>query len=279
LELLLRVLASSSYVRQRGPRYRLTPLARKTLLHASPSSLSGYVEFNYAQWGFIEGLEAALRSGSGVDFHVHLPAGSEDWSAYQRAMLELARPVAKLLARSVPVPRAARHLLDLGGAHGLLGAAICRAHPPLTSTVIELGPALPEARRLAAAENLGELVAHREGDLATCDLGSEVDVALLSNILHHFASEPRQALLARTFAALRPGGTIAIWETEARTSGAAPELARDAICLYFRVTSSAPALPAKELQAALERVGFRSVELLRPVQCPGRILMHARKAG
>jgi len=46
LELLVRVLASSRYVRQRGPRYRLTPLARKSLLQASPSGLSGYVQFN-----------------------------------------------------------------------------------------------------------------------------------------------------------------------------------------------------------------------------------------
>jgi hypothetical protein len=277
LELLLRVLASSRYLRYRGSRYALTPLSRKTLLHGSRSELCGYVELNYEQWHWIEGLEDALQSGGGVDLHDHLPAGSATWSAYQRAMLELARPVANLLAKRVPVPKGARHLLDLGGGHGLLGAAICRAHPPLTSTVIDLGPALPEARRLAVAENIAELVTHREGDLASCELGSEIDVALLSNILHHFAPGARQGLLARTFEALRPGGTLAIWETEGRPSGS-PELARDAISLYFRVTSSARSLSGAELQAELELAGFRSIELHRLLQAPGRILLHARKS-
>jgi hypothetical protein len=276
LERLMRVLASSRYVRQRGERYRLTSLAKHSLLRGSKHELCAYVELNYAQWTWIEGLETTLKTGRGVDIHESLPQGAHAWSVYQRAMLELARPVAQLLARHVPVRKGAKRLLDLGGSHGLLGAAICRAHPPLRSTVVELAGALPEARRLAAAEGIEHLVVHEEGDITTSDLG-QADVVLLSNVLHHLTGEQQQQLILRAFAALPAGGTLAIWETEAATQAARPELARDAISLYFYVTSSAQSVNGDALQAMLRAAGFERLELLKPVQARGRMLLHARK--
>jgi hypothetical protein len=100
--LLLRVLHGSGYVARRGRRYRLTRLSA-ALIPGARHGLSAYVEFNYAQWEFIQQLEPALQHGAAVDLHRRMPAGSETWAAYQRAMLELARPVAPFLARHVPV--------------------------------------------------------------------------------------------------------------------------------------------------------------------------------
>ena len=277
LQLLLRVLASTRYARQHGARYALTRLGRRSLLSGAPGELRGYVELNYQQWRWIEGLESTLTSGTGVDFHAALPSASDAWAAYQRAMLELERPVAKLLARRIPVPRDARKLLDLGGGPGLLGAAVCQAHPPLTSTVIDLEAALPEARRLAQTEGIAPLVTHRAGDLTDCELEPATDVVLVCNILHHFTRPLRQQLVRRAFDSLKPNGTIAIFETEARAAKAAPELASDAIALYFRVTSSAPALTEFEMVKLLSEAGFERLEPTRPLRAPGRLLIHARK--
>lgn len=276
--LLLKVLASSRYVRQKRDHFALTRLTRATLLQGAARELGGYVQHHYAQWRYLEGMEQALRSGAGIDIHTGLPATEGAWAAYQRAMLELARPVAKTLVRLVPVPRGARTLLDLGGGHGALGAALCRAHPPLTSTVIDLPGALPEARRLAQAEGLTDVVSHRAGDLASGELGGPADVVLLSNVLHHLGCAEREALLGRIFGALARGGTLAIWETEAPEPGGAPELARDALALFFRVTSSATCLSPAELESMLERTGFRDVRVVRPPLAYGRLLVHARKA-
>ncbi|HYP89783.1 MAG TPA: methyltransferase, partial [Polyangiaceae bacterium] len=211
-------------------------------------------------------------------FHQQLGNDGETWAAYQRAMLELARLDASSVARRVPVRRGARRLIDLGGGHGLFGAAICRAHPPLQSTVFELPGALPEARRLAEMEGLAPWVTHRAADLSTCDFEAGVDVALLCNVLHHFEREARASLLERVFAALSPGATIAIWEPEAPAPGAPPELAGDAVALYFRVTSSAPPVSAAALCEELKRAGFVASKVHRPLRARGRMLLHARKA-
>ena len=54
-----------------------------------------------------------------------------------------------MLARHVPVRKGATRLLDLAGSHGLMGATLCRKHPPMRSTVIDLPAAIEHARRLA----------------------------------------------------------------------------------------------------------------------------------
>jgi hypothetical protein len=277
LELLLRVLASSRYLKRRRESYQLTRLARATLLRGSARELCSYVELNYAQWGLIEGLENALCCGQSADFHAQLPASSPTWPLYQRAMLELARPIADVLARNVPVPRGAERLLDLGGGHGLFGAAICRAHPPLTSTVIDLEQALPEARRLAQSDGIAHLVTHRAGDVTECQLDPSTHVVLLCNLLHHLKDEQQAALLGRVISALAPGGTMAIWEPEAPSPAAAPELAGDASALYFRLTSSAPALHVHGLSERLRGLGFERPTLVRPLTARGWFLLHARK--
>jgi len=277
LELLLRVLASSRYVRHQRGRFGLTRLGQATLLTHAPQPLRGYVEHNYAQWSWIERLERTLQHGTGVDFHNTLAGGDEASVFYQRAMLELARPVAKILVARVPVPPNARQLIDLGGAHGLLGSALCRAHPPLRSTVIDLPAALPEARRLAQAEGISDVVSHVAGDVAHCELPGSVDIVLISNLLHHLQPSSREQLLARSFRALVPGGTLAIWETEAPAADSAPELARDALALFFRITSSTSAAHANELKSSLAEAGFQHIRLVRPPSARGRLLLHARR--
>lgn len=197
LELLLRALVVFDYARQQrgsrgagsagspgspgstdgADRFALTPLARRTMLADAPQALTGYLAFNAVQWRFLEQLDALLLTGRGLDFHATMTDPAE-WQAYQQAMLEFARFDAPILAARVPVAPGAVSLLDLGGSHGLLGAAICRRHPPLRSTVIDLPSALPHARALARAEHLEDVVSHEAGDLLTADLGHERDVVL-----------------------------------------------------------------------------------------------------
>jgi hypothetical protein len=276
LESLLRVLVGSDYLRRRGDRFELTALAEKLIPDAS-DGLSGYVAFNYEQWDFVARLEDTLQSGRGIDFHASLPATSEAWSRYQQAMLELARPVAGYLAEHVPVPAGARRLLDLGGSHGLLGAALCRAHPPLTSTVLELPAALPSARQLACAEGIADVVEHRPGDALCADYGEDYDVVLIANLLHHFTSAELDLVLSRALRGLRQGGTLALWETEAPERDAAAELASDALALYFRITSSAPPVSASDLERRLLALGCRDVAVRRSLRAPGRVLLHTQR--
>jgi len=242
----------------------------------APEPFHAFVEYGPPQWRMLEQLEEVLRSGQGVDFHAtHTPA---EWDSYQRAMREAAVDFAWFVAEKLPVPSGARSCLDLAGSHGLVGARLCERHPGLRSTVFDLPIALKTARPLAEAGGYADKVDFREGNLLTDAYGSDYDVALLCNILHHFRAETNLAILKKVHAALRPGATIGIFDIEAPMASAPPEAAGDAFALYFRITSSAGCFRAVDYEGWLAEAGFRASRSIRSVKMPSRMLVVGERA-
>jgi hypothetical protein len=276
LELLLRGLVVCDYVRQRpGNRFALSSLGRRSMIAGAPMEFVGFMRFNYRLWEYIEHLEDLVRTGRGVDFHETM-TDADSWRDYQRAMLERARFDAPIIASRVPVRKGAESLLDIAGSHGLLGAAICRRHPPMHSVVLDLPQALSHARALASAERIDDVVTHREGDLFSSDLGSNHDVVLLFNILHHFTEDQILSILERVRAATAGGGTVAVWEIEAPKRGSRAT-AGDGVALFFRLTSTAGAYHGDQYAEWMRRTGFDRVMIVRPAMSPGNVLVTARR--
>lgn len=271
LDLLLRVLAFSDYVTLNGDRFALSRLGQQTMIAGGEKEMFGYIEWNYTQWQFIEHLEELVRTGRGLDFHQTLE-DPKAWGHYQRGMLEVARMDAPVLAARVPVRRGATRLLDLAGSHGLLGAAICRKHPPMRSTVLDLPRAVEHARALAAAERIDDIVEHRSGDLLRDDYGTGFDIALVSNILHHFIPNRILDILGRTRQALAQGGTVAIWEIQSPKRNS-PIGHGEGWALYFRLTSTARTYHGDEYAGWLDRTGFGKIRQIRPTMSPGNVLV------
>jgi SAM-dependent methyltransferase len=275
LNLLLRVLACAGYLSTVGEKYRLTELARTSVLSASQHSLSAWIQHNYVHWLAIERLEEVLRTGQGVNAHASLE-GEEQWEVYQQAMLETARPVAAWVADQIPVPAGAARLLDIGGSHGLYGAAICRAHPPLRSEVLELPPAVAPARRLAKNASIDDVVTHRAGDVRLVDLGQDsADVVFIGNLVHHLSAADNRSLFTRISQALRPGGTVAIWDFAMPALDAQPDLVADGLALLFRLGSSSRCYRVEELGTWLTAAGFVEIQA-QPTPAPAHLLLTAR---
>jgi hypothetical protein len=275
LELLLRCLVYAGYLQLDGHRYSLSSLGRNTMVDGAPRELTGFALWHYTQWEFIDHLEALIQTGEGVDFHGTM-SNPETWGHYQKAMLELARFDAPILARKVPVRSGARRLLDLAGSHGLMGATIARKHPGMRVTVLDLPAAIEHARRLAEREGHADIVEHRAGDLLTDDVGHDWDVVLLSNILHHFTPDDVRTITRRAFQALGREGTVAIWELE-RPSAEKKPSEGDGVALFFRLTSSAAAYSGEEYAAWLRDSGFTRTKIVRPAMRPGAVLVHGRR--
>jgi len=277
VEMLLRVLASSGYVSvsrgssQKVSLYRLSTIGRRTLLPGSPLEARGYLMWNFEQWHLLEGLEELLRTGRGLDLHRKLH-GKEKWERYQRAMLDLSRIAAPILARLVPVRPGSGYLLDIGGSHGLLGAAICQRHPPMRSIVLDLGVAIQQAREVAHSAGVDDVVEHRAGNVLTDELPAEMDVVLLSNIIHHFTPDEAIRVLQKTRRAMKHSGTVAIWDFDRPAPDAPPELAADACALYFRLTSASQCVSGETYATWLRQAGFRGVRLKRPLLTPVQVL-------
>ncbi|MEN3336200.1 MAG: hypothetical protein V7641_5565 [Blastocatellia bacterium] len=274
-ELLLRVLVVADYLEHHGNQFALSELSRKTMIAGAEHELFGYVLWNYSQWEMVAHLDDLLRTGRGIDFHETL-TDPDAWANYQRGMMEVARFSAPIVADRVPVKAGARHLLDIAGSHGLFGAAICRKHPPMKSTVLDLPVAIDYARELARAEKIDDVVEHRAGDILVADYGSDNDVVLVSNILHHFDDATNIGILRRAFDSLTIQGTLAIWEIEAPVKDSKPTQG-DGAALYFRLTSNARCYSGSEYTRWLEQVGFAQVRAIRPALSPGSVLVIGRR--
>jgi hypothetical protein len=282
LKLTLRVLVSMGYAAEQAvpggsgenpggaePHFALTRMARETLLPGG-MELGDYVRFNYFQWRLVEELDPVLQTGKANEFH-QTETDAEFWRSYQHAMRVLAHTEAPFLARAIPVPNGATRLLDIAGSHGLLGAAVCRKHPGLKSTVLDLPAALPHAREAAEREGITDVVEHRAGNLLADDFGSGWDVALYSNIAHHFDFATNVGVLQRVRAALKPGGTCALWDFELPPDGRR-EGAADTMALYFRIISTAQCYSAAQYAQLLREAGFSRVEQKREAVQPVMLL-------
>jgi hypothetical protein len=247
------------------------------MVAGAPEALVGFFEWNFTHWRMVEGLEDLIRSGRGLDFHTEMLDPAQ-WAAYQRAMFEVARFDAATIVKHLPVRKGARRLLDLAGSHGLLGAEVCRAHPPLRAEVFDLPQALPHARALAAEAGHDDLVEFRSGDLlADAVYGQGYDVALLANILHHFRPEQNQDIVRRAAASLDPGGTLAIWDFETPRADQKAGMG-DGVALFFRLTSTAACYHGDQYAAWLSAAACTSVRVIRPLLSPGNVLVVGKRS-
>ncbi len=261
LLLVLRVLSANGYVVGAGSgAYQLGDVARAQLLEGSPERLTAWLRLMEQIWEMFAHTGEVLRTGEGIDYHGQFHDAGQ-WADYQGSMLELARRFAPIVAAMVPVRPGATRLLDIGGSHGLYGALIARTHPPLQSQVLDLPPAVEQARRLAAAEGLDDVVTHRAGNALIDDLGDGWDVVFLSNILHHFTPGQITELAARVRASTTPGATVAICEVVQAGPDEPAELLGDAFALFFRLSSRARCYAATEYAGWLSDAGFVDVSV------------------
>jgi SAM-dependent methyltransferase len=206
---LLNYLAASGYFQRKDGRYSLTPLSRKWLLQDAPKSLHDSMLMRLVEWDFIGHMEEVVRTGEPLDIHRHM--SDEEWKLYQRSMRSSAAIFGGESVQRTPVPKGARDMLDIGGSHGYYSVALCRRHPGLRSTVLDLPEAVAQAAPILARERMGDRVVHRAGNALTDDFGAEAfDLALISNLVHIFDEAGNRDLVCRAARALRPGGYLVI---------------------------------------------------------------------
>lgn len=274
--LVLRVVQALGYVAVDRGRWALTSTGARHFGKRAVHSYDAFVRYGPAQYRMIDRIDDVLRTGRGLDFHEKHTR--EEWNAYQRAMLDNAQDFAWFVRDHLPVPAGARSCLDIAGAHGLVGAELCRKHPPLRSTVLDRREALEIARGIADAGGWADVVTFREGDLLDDDFGGEVDVVLLCNVLHHFDGSTNALTLARVRRAMRPGAVVGIFDIEPPEPDAPPDAAADALALYFRIISTSTCFRARDCVQWLSAAGFRDPKVVRSVKMPSRMLVHARNA-
>jgi hypothetical protein len=271
---LLECLGALGHAEEARGGWRLTRRARAWLDPDGPRSVVGYVDHAHDYWDWWGGLEELVREGRSVEIH-DAPPGDPSWERYGRGQYELARLSAPEVARALRLLERPRALLDVGGGHGWFAAELCRRHPTLRATVVDLPGSAAVGREVIARAGLSDRVTHREGDVREDPLGGPYDAALLFNVVHHLQPEEVRALLGRVRSALRPGATIAVLDLFARAPDERPD-ASAFLGLFFHLTSGAATYTVEQLADWLAEAGFGAPRRVALRRLPAQTLLEAR---
>jgi predicted O-methyltransferase YrrM len=246
-EALLGALASIGYLRFRQGRFSLTRKSRKWLAPKEGWSLFQYMPHVRDVWRWAARLEDFLRDGKALD--IHAEATTDEWYRYQRAMRSLAEICAVEVAQRLAVPAGAKRMLDIGGAHGFYSVALCRKHPGLNATILDLETAIENAAPILAAERMEDRVTHQSGDALTTDLGeNEYDLIFISQLAHHFSNDQNKALVDRAARALVSGGMLVIQEAIRPQSPGSGDQISQTLNLFFAMTSTSGTWSIDQIQ-------------------------------
>jgi len=254
-EQLLNALVGMGCLYVKGEQYALPRKMRAWILADGKYSLRGQILLRYLEWHWWEHCEEYVRTGQPLRLHETMT--NEDWDVYQRGMRAGIEFPANWVARKLPLPKTARAMLDIGGGHGFFSVALCRRHPQLHSTILELPQAIRHAAPLLEKERMGDRVRYVEGNALTADLGvSEYDLVFMAAVVHHFDEATNRQLMKRISRSLCPGGIVAIWEPLRQDRKGSIRQLGGLMNLFFGLFSEAGTWSAAEIAEWFRHAGL-----------------------
>lgn len=195
-------------------RYSLTPESSTFLVSTKPSFQGGIIrhcsEHLIPKWLLLNEIVASGRPVVSVNQE---EVGSQFFESFVNDIFPMSYPAAKALASHISSAATGEfRVLDLAAGSGVWGIAQAQSSPHVTVTAVDWPGVLPVTRNTVARFGLSERFTFHQGDLQEADFGSGYQLATLGHILHSEGADLSRALLAKTFAALAPGGQIAIAE-------------------------------------------------------------------
>lgn len=143
-----------------------------------------------------------------------LGQGAEDYELTERWMRIttcLTRYEAHVAMRHHDFGRYER-ILDIGGNSGEFVLQICRRHPGITATVFDLPMVCRIGREHVRRAGESERITFVEGSALTDPLPGDRDLVSFKSMLHDWPDAEAGRFVARASAALKPGGTLLIFE-------------------------------------------------------------------
>jgi SAM-dependent methyltransferase len=273
-ETLLATLATLGYVE--GEPARNTEVSERLLVKSSPDSIATFIGHQGdLHWQVLDMLPEAVRDGAAYSMHEQRHEDAERWEAYIRGLFEISRPEQDANAALVKVDSPQR-LVDVAGGHGGFSMAMCRRHPGLHATVLDLPPSAAVGRKIVAEQGFADRVEFREGDVFEMGLGENLDVVSVFNLIHHLPEERDRELVRMARAALRPHGALVIGDSARPEPGGQMSAHGAVSSLLFYAWSHSRNFAPSEVSGWMEDAGFEDVQVHQNVRSLWRMVVVGR---
>lgn len=265
--LLLDACVALGLLDKQGERYRNTREASLFLVPGSPGDMTGALRYNrdvYPAWGRLTSL---VREGGPVEKpEIHLGEDPARTRAFVLAMHGRAMAIGRSVVPMLGLGDADR-VLDLGGGSGAYAMLAVHSKPKLRCTVVDLPAVAAIARELVADAGLSERVDCLAGDYRTFDYPSDMDGVHLFGVLHQESPEAIAGILAKAFAALKPGGRLRVLDMMTDQSRCHPQFSALFAVNMALTTDNGWVFSDADLRQWCEQAGFVDFAC-RPVPPP-----------
>ena len=249
--------------------FSLTPESAAFLVSTKPGFQGGLLRHTSQQlipkWLH---LNEIVATGQPVEAVNQEGPGGHFFQEFVNDIFPMSYPAAQALAQYFATNGAGPpvRVLDLAAGSGVWSIALAQKFEQLRATAVDWAEVIPVTRKTVTRFGLADRFSFVEGDLLEVDFGSDHSLATLGQILHSEGRERSRALLAKTFRALIPGGTIAIAEFLVSQDRTGPLSG-----LFFAVnmlvnTDSGGTYSFEEIGAWLKEAGFIN---MRTLEAPG----------
>jgi ubiquinone/menaquinone biosynthesis C-methylase UbiE len=208
--------------RGEGGRYTNVPEAAAFLVPGKPGDLTQALRYNrdvYPAWGRLAEMSRTGRPAERPE--THLGEDPERTRRFVMAMharaMAIGRAVVPLLGFT-----GGPAVLDVGGGSGAYSLLIAESLPDARCTVLDLPAVSAVARELVDGRGMSHRVRCVAGDYRRDAFPGGQDAVLLFGMLHQESPDSIRALLAKSFAALRPGGRVCVLDLMTDATRARP---------------------------------------------------------
>jgi ubiquinone/menaquinone biosynthesis C-methylase UbiE len=260
IRMLCDTVATDGFLTKKDGHYALAPEAAMFLDRRSPACMASVAEFLASAGNITESLtmtDCVRKGGTIMHGQGTVEPDNPFWVLFARAMAPLMALPAGMTADKV-AGSGPMKVLDIAAGHGVYGIAVAQRNPQAEITALDWAPVLEVAKENAEKAGIGARFHLKPGSAFEVDLGSDYDLILIPNFLHHFGPAAIEGFLRKVHAALKPSGkavTVEFCPNEDRVSPLTP--ARFAITMLLN-TVDGDAYTFRELEAMFRKAGFSS---------------------
>jgi 2-polyprenyl-3-methyl-5-hydroxy-6-metoxy-1,4-benzoquinol methylase len=240
--------------------YSNTADSQLFLVQGSPAYMGGMANFlfhPFVEKGLSHILDAVRLGGTVLPAEGTVSEDNPVWIDFARGMAPLTLPAAALIAELTATPGPVK-VLDIAAGHGMFGITIAKRNRAAEIYALDWKNVLAVAHENATKLGVVDRWHAIEGDAFTADCGTDYDLVLVTNFVHHFDIPTNVTLLKKLHTAMKPGATLAILEMAVNDDRVSPPGAALFAMTMLTSTRSGDAFSRRELESMCVQAGFQA---------------------
>jgi ubiquinone/menaquinone biosynthesis C-methylase UbiE len=274
-------LPALSLVEKRAGRYFLTPTAEMFLVRGKPAYVGDFRHVALALWDGMAHLKQSLKTGKPLS-RMDTVTELEVWEKLVLGIIVIAEPAAKALCDKLKIGTQCKALkvLDIAGGSSIFGMTILSRDPSCEITQLDWPNVNAVARKLNRERGFEGRIRFIDGEHNSARLEQGYyDLVLASNFCRFESPKGNQALFAKAFGALRPGGLFVVNDFVPNEERTEPTFALRFSVYTLTHTSEGECWTLAQYSEWLQKAGFNAIETHGdiPGTLPGTTLIIASK--